>query len=147
MKRRARSASIVWRTILSFAQADELSDICDELRELVDDINSKKSPSVSVDTRTLPTSLKIASDGGCQVSDDEKNKVAHQLRDAGGPAHIDIANARLLVQLVGSAVSNYPPGGDDVSFISSVESLTPYLTAARTALCPPTSARRVPLIP
>lgn len=51
-----------------------------------------------------------------------------------------------MVQIVGTVVSAYPPGGDDIAYVSSSEPLPPYLLAARTALSPLTSARRVTLM-
>lgn len=95
---------------------------------------------------TLPTSLKLASESGCQLSDDEKRKVAKQLRDAGGPAKITLDDAKLLMGLVSKHISNYPPGGDDMSYIASAEPLSPLLVAAKVQLIKPASARRVPFI-
>lgn len=96
----------------------------------MEDIKAKRGPQTSSESQSLSISLKLASDGGCQLSDDEQNRVAHLLRDAGGPAHIAINEARPLMQLVASGVPNYPPGSEDITFISSVEPLTTYLTAA-----------------
>lgn len=83
------------------------------------------------------------------MTDDQKNSVSPQLREAREPANIPLAEAELLVQMVGSVVCSYLPGGDNIAYISSAKPLTQYLIAARTTLSlpPPTSGRRIPLIP
>lgn len=100
----------------------------------------------SIDTRTMPTSLKLASDSGCQLTDSEKIAVAQHLRETKGPAHIQILDASLLVQVVGYIISSYRPGGYDIPFIASAEPLTPYLIVVRVKFSPPASPLRVPLI-
>lgn len=52
----------------------------------------------------MPKPLKLAFDGGCQLTNNERNAVAKQLRDEHGPVKIHITDANLLVQLVGSAI-------------------------------------------
>lgn len=94
----------------------------------------------------LSTSVKIASDGGCQVSDDEKRTIGKQLRVAGVPSHIPLENANLLMGLVGRNKSNDPPWGDDISYIASAEPLSTFLVAAKAQLTHPASARRLTLI-
>lgn len=47
MKRRSRSASLRWTLFLSYSRASELPVMCDDLRELITDINSKDGPTIS----------------------------------------------------------------------------------------------------
>lgn len=131
---------------MSYALADELLDIYLELRKMIADVNSKSFQPTYIEARTLPTSHKLASDGGCQLTDTEKTSVIRQLREARSPAHIPLIEGRLLVQMVGSVILSYPPGGDDLAYMTSVEPLIPYLVTARAKLMPPTSERRIPLI-
>lgn len=134
-------------TFLFYARATELPEICIELREFLDELQCEQDFFCFFGILSTTRSLKLASDGGYQLFDTEKIDAEKQICTAVGPACIDIDHARLLVQLVVSEISNYPPGGDDITFIPSAEPLTPYLTSARTSLCPPIIARRIPLIP
>lgn len=147
LKPLSRSAAIPWLTFLRYALSEELPDICHELRDMMSEMQDKHKKSTSVDVRTMPMALKLASDGGCQLNDDEKTIVARQLREARGPANIPLTEAEFFVQIVGSVVSSYPPGGNDIAYISSAEYLTPYLVAARSNLSPPTSSLHIPLMP
>lgn len=54
-----------------------------------------------MDYRTIPIVLKLASDGGFQLTDEEKIRVARQLRETRRPAHIPIIEAEV------------SPGADD----------------------------------
>lgn len=90
--------------------------------------------------------LKLSSDGGFQISESQRTTVVPQLRDAQGPEHIPIDDVKLLLQMVRSIVSRYPPGGEDSADISSTEPLTPYFVTTRAAISPPTSSRRVALL-
>lgn len=75
--------------------------------------------------------------------------MARQVGEVRVPANIPMMDAELSLQLqlVESVVSSDPPGGDDIAYIASAELRTAYLVAARTTLSPPTSARRIALIP
>lgn len=44
----------------------------------------------------LPTSLKLSSDGGCQLADNEKSTIAKQIRDAGGREDISLEDPKLV---------------------------------------------------
>lgn len=79
---------------------------------------------------TLLTSLKMASDGGCQLNDTEKATVARHLRDAKAPENIPINDANLLRDLVGQVISNYPSGGKNIAYIVSAEPISTYLVDA-----------------
>lgn len=57
--------------------------------------------------KKISTSLKIASDGGCQLLNDKKGTVSKQLNDAGDLAHVPLEGAKLLMGLVGRNISNY----------------------------------------
>lgn len=113
---------------------------------MITDVQAERVLPTSIETLTMPTSLKLASDGGCQLTCSEKITVARQLHDSRDPAPIHVSYANLLVQMVGSVISTYPPCGDNIAFITSAEVLTPYLVAAQAKLYPLTSSRRIPLI-
>lgn len=91
--------------------------------------------------------LKITSDGGCQLNDEDKTIIMGQLIEARGPTNITFSDSGLLVQMVGSVISSYPVEGDNISYMSSVQPLRPYPVSARITFSPPTSARPIPLIP
>lgn len=76
-----------------------------------------------------------------------ENAVNEQTREACGTVHIHITDANLRVKMVGPVIYSYPPGGDDIAFITSVEPFTPYIVAIIANLSPPISSRRIPLIP
>lgn len=77
------------------------------------------------------TSLKLASDGGCQLTDDEKHGIAKQLCDVERLANNPLDEAKLLMDPVEKAISNDPPAGDDIEYIASVEQLKPHLVDAK----------------
>lgn len=147
LKRRTMSSGRSWSTLFSLARAVDLLDLCTELEHMVQKGSAETRAASRRSINTLPASLKLASDGGCQLSDDKKRTVAKQLRDAGGPVHISLAESKLLMGPFGRNISNYPPGGDDISYIASAEPLTTFLIAAKAQLTQPASARLVPLIP
>lgn len=93
----------------------------------------------------MPKSLKLASDGEFQLTNRERNEAFKKLYDERGP--LTFKSLLGIRQLVGCTISSYTPGADDIAFISSAELLKPYLIAAREKVSPPTSARRVLLIP
>lgn len=72
MKRRARSVTIPWDVYLRYARAEELPEVCLDLRIMITDVQAKRVLPTSIETRTMPTSLKLAFDGGCQLTDSEK---------------------------------------------------------------------------
>lgn len=121
----------------AFTLAEELPDICNELHDLMSHMQDKLNKPTPVDERTMPMALKLGSDGCSEQNDEEKLSVARQLREICGNAHIRPMEAELLVQMIGSVVSSYPPGGDDIAYISSAETVTPYLVAVRATLSPP----------
>lgn len=71
---------------------------------MIYDVQAKWVLPTSIETRTMQTSLKLASDGGCQLTESEKITVARQIRESRSPAHIHVSNANLLVQMVGSVI-------------------------------------------
>lgn len=91
---------------LQNARENELPEVGVELREMVTDVQAKRVLPTSIDTRSMPKSLKIASDGGCQLKDSENTAVARQLRDAIGSREIHISDTNLLVLIVGSVISS-----------------------------------------
>lgn len=95
----------------------------------------------------MPIALKLASDLGCHLSDEDKTSVAGQLREERGMTNISLMDSKLLVQMVVSDLSRYPPGGENNSYISSAEPLKPNLLKACNKNSTPTSASRIPLIP
>lgn len=113
---------------------------------MIKEIQTKNGQTKSAEASTMPKSPKMASDDGCMLTDSNCNAVKNQMCKARGLANIPIVEANLLVQMVGSVISIYPPVGDEISFIPYAELLKPYLFAARAKLLLTTSARRVPLI-
>lgn len=97
IKRRALLASISWDTFLRFTRAKELLDVCTDLQELIIEIQANRGHFSSVDAHNMPTSLKLASDGGCQLRYKERTTAAKQLRKAGRPVNIPISESKFLV--------------------------------------------------
>lgn len=89
---------------LRYAIANEVPEMCAELCEMIADVRSNRAQPMSVRARTIPTSPKLTSDGGCQLTEAEKTAVARQLRETRGPTNIPLSEARLLVQMVGSVI-------------------------------------------
>lgn len=58
--------------------------------------------------------------------------MANQLRDTEGPTHIPLDQAKLMMGLVDKAVSNYPPGGEEIAYIAPSDPLKPYLVEVKT---------------
>lgn len=83
---------------------------------MIVEVQNMKSTIIAADARIMPLSLKLASDGCCQLTDDQKKSVAWHLREARGPANITMTEAELWVQMVGSVVSSYRPGCDDIAY-------------------------------
>lgn len=54
----------------------------------------------------MPLSLKLASDGGCKLTDGQKTTFVRHLREVRELANIPMAEAELLVRMVGALVSN-----------------------------------------
>lgn len=77
MKRRARTASIPWELFLLFSNIEELTELCPELREFVEDIQATRVQTPSIEARMIPTQWKLDSDGGCQLIDTKRNAVAN----------------------------------------------------------------------
>lgn len=71
--------------------------MCTDLRELIMEIQAKRVHYSSVDARNMPFSLKLVSDRGCQLTDNECTTLAKQLRESGGPGKIPICEANLFV--------------------------------------------------
>lgn len=88
MKRRSRSAAIPWNNLFRYSPAEELPEICQESRDLIADFQDKRTKTTSVDARTMPMALKLSSDGGCQLNDEKKTSVAHQLKETNGLVNI-----------------------------------------------------------
>lgn len=114
---------------------------------MIPDLQFKRVQPTSIEARTMPTALELASDGGCQPTDTEKTSVICHLWESHRPPNIPLTEAGLLVQIFGLVISRSILGGDDIAYITSVEPLTPYLVAARAKSMPPISAQRIPLIP
>lgn len=57
-KRKAHSATIPWDVYLHYAGAEELPEVCVELREMITDVQAKWVLTTSIKTGTIPTSLK-----------------------------------------------------------------------------------------
>lgn len=125
MKRRSRSAAIRWNTLLRYAITEEMSDICNELCDMIADVQNKSNKLTSVDARTMEMALKLASDGGYQLNNEEKTVVERQFREVRRPANIPLMGSEILFEMVGSDVSSYPSSGDEIEYISSAEPLTP----------------------
>lgn len=136
-----------WLKRLIFRRASVLPEIYAELKNMAEKGIAVSWDASKIQLQSMPTTLKLASDGGCHLNDEEKIRMAKQLRDASGPAHIPLEQTKLLMGIVDKSVSKYPPGGDDIEYIASAEPITPYLVDAKTQLAQPASARRVPLIP
>lgn len=47
--------------------------------------------------------------------DEEKSAVAKQLRVSGSLAQMRLSESKLVVGLVSKAISNYPPGGNEIT--------------------------------
>lgn len=90
MKRRSRSAAISWDGFVRYARADDIAEVCADLREMIADVEAKRNEPESMEQRHVLMPLKLASDGGCQLTDKENTAVAQQLREARGPPHIPI---------------------------------------------------------
>lgn len=125
MKQPSRYGAIPWDTFLRYALAEALPVICNELRDMIANVHDKRANPTSMDARTMPMALKFASGGGCRLNDEDKTTFVRQFQYVCRPPNILLVEAELLVQMVGSAVSSYPPGRDDIVYISSAESLTP----------------------
>lgn len=116
-------------------------EVCIELRYMIVETRAKRVYPPKADSRTIPNSLKLSSNGGCQMTENERSPVIKQSCEARGLANIHMKDANLLVQFVGPVICSYYPGGYNMAFISSAELLTPYLVAAEANMSPPTSAR------
>lgn len=90
--------------------------------------------------------LKLASDGGYKLNEEDKTTFARQLSEFRGLINIQFMEENISIQMVGSVVSTYPLGGSEIAYIASAEPLSPYLVAARNTVSPLTSTRRIPLI-
>lgn len=120
-KRRSRSTAIQWDAFIRYARTEEINDVCAHLREMIAEAKAERCHPTSAETGNMPMSLKPASDGGWQLSGEEKTAVSQQLGEAHGPANVIVDKAALLVQIVGPVVSSYTPGGDGIAYIHSAE--------------------------
>lgn len=51
MKHRSRPATMPWTTFLRYALAEKLQDICNDLRDIISDVQDKRNAPASVDAR------------------------------------------------------------------------------------------------
>lgn len=108
MKSRPRSAKLSLDMFLRYAPATNLPDMCAELRAMNADVRSKRAQPTCLEACTMPISLKLTSDGGCQLTEEEKTVIARQLRKTRGATNIPLLEGQVLVQMIGSVISSYP---------------------------------------
>lgn len=76
LKCRALSSSRSWEKLHSFSGAYTLSELCIEPEFMVEKGSAETTEVSRSYIKNFPTSLKLAFDGGCQLSNEEKGKVS-----------------------------------------------------------------------
>lgn len=89
-------AAIKQTTLPTYEIGDELPEICQELRDMINDVQKQSNKATSLEAKTIPMALKLAPGCWVQLNNDDKKLVSCQLQEAYGPANIALSESELL---------------------------------------------------
>lgn len=112
---------MTWPTVLESINASSLPNIISNFATAIQ--NCENGNEISSSSSGIPTSVRITAERGCTLNETQKAEVAALIISSEHPKNIPLTNMKFLSLLVGTVISYYSPGANDISFISSAQPL------------------------